>query len=326
MVNFLFTSVGRRVELIKYFCRWGKVISADISPLAPAAHFTDKHYQIPRFNDEQYIPSLLEICKREKISGLIPLLEPEFLVLAAHRDSFASVGTTLILSSDEALEICQDKYQTYRFFCSGGIKSPATYLPEEIPSKCRFPLFIKPRSGMGSTNTFRVNNKKELKFFLQYVPNPVIQEFIEGVEYTMDVLNDFTGKTIAVVPRERIEVRTGEVSKSRTVKDIELINLTVEVAEKLGGIGPLTIQAFKKAEGQVLFTEINPRFGGGVPLAIAAGVNYPQLLARMIQKEKLQPLKHTFKDGLYILRYDEALFLDEDNLSQITRKDLVKEQ
>ena len=314
MVNFLFTSIGRRVELIKYFCRWGRVISADISPLAPAAHFTDKHYQIPRFNDEQYIPSLLEICEREKISGLIPLLEPEFSVLAAHRDSFASVGTTLILSSDEVLEICQDKYQTYRFFCSAGIKSPATYLPEEIPSKCRFPLFIKPRSGMGSANTFRVNNKKELKFFLQYVPNPVIQEFIEGVEYTMDVLNDFTGKTIAVVPRERIEVRSGEVSKSRTVKDLALINLTREAAERLGGIGPLTIQAFKKADGNIVFTEINPRFGGGVTLAIAAGVNYPQILARMIRNEKLQPLKNDFKDNFYMLRYDQALYLDEDNL------------
>jgi len=312
MVNFLFTSVGRRVQLIKYFRRWGRVISADIIPLAPAAHFTDKHYEIPRFSDEQYVPSLLDICRREKISGLIPLLEPEFPVLTAHRDLFASVGTTLILSSEEVLEICQDKYRTYRFFCSSDIRSPATYLPDEVnPSKCRFPLFIKPRSGMGSANTFRVNNKKELKFFLQYVPNPVVQEFIEGVEYTMDVLNDFTGKTIAVVPRERLEVRSGEVSKSRTVKDIELINLTTEVAEKLGGIGPLTVQAFKKAEGDVVFTEINPRFGGGVPLAIEAGINYPQLLARMIQEEEIEPLQNNFKDNFYMLRYDEALFLNQ---------------
>ncbi|WP_418791008.1 ATP-grasp domain-containing protein [Phosphitispora sp. TUW77] len=315
MVNFLFTSIGRRVELIKCFCRWAreqgysKIVSADISSLAPAAYFSDENFLIPRYNDNQYISSLLEICKSEEIKGLIPLLEPEFPILAAHRELFASIGTTLILSSDKVLETCRDKYLTYQFFCAENIPSPGTYLSNEAGLlECRFPLFIKPRSGMGSANTFRVNNKKELDFFLQYVPNPVIQEFIEGIEYTMDVINDLTGKTIAVVPRERVEVRAGEVSKSRTVKDIELINLTVEVAEKLGGFGPLTIQAFKKPDGEIVFTEINPRFGGGVPLAIKAGVNYPQLLAKIVRGEKLTRVTE-FKDNLYMLRYDDALFI-----------------
>ncbi len=319
MVNFLFTSIGRRVELVKHFCRWAeeqgnsKIVSVDISSLAPASYFTHKHYSVPRFNDSQYIPALLEICEKENIRGLIPLLEPEFPVLSENRQRFEAIGTTLVLSSAKVLETCRDKYLTYRFFRSAGIATPKTYLPEELTdnemlSDNLFPLFIKPRSGMGSANTFKVYGKRELDFFLDYIPNPVVQEYIEGIEYTMDVLNDFTGTTIAVVPRERIEVRSGEVSKSRTVKDPELISLTIKVAEKLGGIGPLTIQAFKKTDGEIVFTEINPRFGGGVPLAIEAGVKYPELLSRIIIGKKVEPQVGEFKDGLYMLRYDDALY------------------
>lgn len=325
MVNFLFTSIGRRVQLIKYFCRWAegqgkaKIVSADISPLAPAADFSHKHYAVPRINDPHYIPSLLEICRKEQVGALIPLLEPEFPVLAAQRREFESIGTTLVLSPDKALEICQDKYKTYQFFCSAGIASPATYLPEELQAntdlkESSFPLFIKPRSGMGSASTYKVSTKRELDFFLEYVPSPLVQEFIEGIEYTMDVINDLAGKPIAVVPRERLEVRAGEVSKSRTVTDQKLIDLTVEVAEKLGGVGPLTIQAFEKADGKRVFTEINPRFGGGVPLAIEAGVNYPELLAKMIKGEAIDNQIGKYRSGLYMLRYDEALYTTQDIL------------
>lgn len=317
MVNFLFTCVGRRVALVTYFRKslgehgTGQVITSDISPLAAAARFGDRHYIVPRYTDENYVLSLLEICRKEHVQGLIPLMEPEFPVLACHRECFTATGAILVLSSQAVIDKCKDKYETYRFFCQKGIPTPKSFLPHDPALQgASFPLFVKPRSGMGSSATFKINNQKELEFFLQYVPDPIVQEYIEGTEYTMDILNDFEGRTIAVVPRERIEVRSGEVSKSLTVKDGELIEQTRVVAEALGGIGPLTIQAFKKENGEIIFTEINPRFGGGVPLAFAAGVNYPMLLSKMLAGEKVPPQLGRFQDGLYMLRYDEALYID----------------
>lgn len=322
MFNVIFTCVGRRVELVRSFSASytrnnidAHVLGVDANPLmAPAGYFGKKVFLIPRATEREYAERLLSICRQEDVKLLIPLFEPEFEILAACSGAFAEYGTTLLLSDGRVLEACSDKYRTYRFFIDCGINTCRSWLPAEFTGDQQFPLFIKPRSGMGSSNAFKINSRQELSFFLDYVPDPIVQEYIEGIEYTMDVLNDFEGRTISVVPRERIEVRAGEVSKSRTVKDWNLIEQTREVAEKLGGIGPLTIQAFRRQNGEIVFTEINPRFGGGVPLAIKAGVDYPMLLAKMVAGEKVWPMLGEFTDNLYMLRYDEALYLDEDTL------------
>ncbi|AEE96755.1 ATP-grasp domain-containing protein [Mahella australiensis] len=313
----LFSSVGRRTELIRFFTNKDGiyVIGVDVSALAPAAYMCHKFFKVPNFNDAGYVDVLLDICRNEGVSLLIPLHEGEFNVLLQNRRRFEDAGCRLLLSSEEVISICQDKYNTFLFFQQNGVNTPATILPEEIEyRKTEFPLFIKPRNGMGSRYAYRITDERQLRFFIEYVPCPIVQEFIDGTEYTVDVLCDMEGQVISTVPRERIEVKDGEISKGRTVKDWRIIKATTEVAEKLKAIGPLTIQCIIDKNDNIFFIEINPRFGGGVPLAIEAGVNYPDLLAKMLSGEKINPRIGDFQDNLYILRYINSIYKKGDEL------------
>ena len=98
---------------------------------------------------------------------------------------------------------------------------------------------------MGSQGVFIAKNNKELEFFSSYVPSPIIQEFIEGKEYTIDVFCDRGGRVVSCVPRERLQVRAGEVSKAITRNHKKIIKQAVDICEKLGGLGPLTLQCIE---------------------------------------------------------------------------------
>lgn len=313
-MNVLFTAIGRRVQLINHFKKYHKVVGVDIGELAPAKYFVDSFYKVPKWNDKGYIDTLLNICKKENVDMLIPLYEKEFILLCENREKFNEIGTMLILSNKKTIEIFNDKWESYRFFIENGIDTPMTYKKQEAKD-LSFPLIIKPVDGAGSQNIFKINNKKELNFFIEYIENPIIQEYIKGTEYTIDVLCDLEGNVISIVPRERIEVRAGEVSKGRTVKNKDIIEKTLELCNKLKAdkstkpIGPLTIQCIIDIDNNIKFIEVNPRFGGGVPLTFEAGVHYAEYLGKMVKGIKIQPIIGEFKD-LTMLRFDDAIYFD----------------
>jgi carbamoyl-phosphate synthase large subunit len=314
MFTILFTAIGRRVELLNTFAdsfrnrKIGlKLVGTDLAPTqSPAAQVLDKIYPVPAWNDPSYLDSLLQICAQEEVNLLIPLYEPEFNLLNAHREDFKAAGTTLLLSNQNVIDICKDKYQTFRFFNQTGVKTPQTWLNQPIGNQVWFPLIAKPRRGMGSAGVRKVECQAELDLIKGN--ELLLQEYISGTEYSLDVLCDLQGNVIAVVPRERLEVRGGEVVKSRTVRERRLIDDGVRVAAKLGGAGPLNLQCIVK-EDQIYWIEINPRFGGGVPLTFAAGVDYPYLIYRMAQGLPVTPLIGRFEADLLMLRYDQSFFI-----------------
>jgi carbamoyl-phosphate synthase large subunit len=183
-------------------------------------------------------------------------------------------------------------------------------------------LFIKPSNGSGSIKSFKVSNKNELIFFLQYVPSPIVQELAKGHEYTIDALSDLNGNVINAVPRRRIEVRAGEISKGVTIKDWRIIEATVNLLRHLGAIGPTTVQCFFDGD-QIQFTEINPRVGGGIPLTIAAGANYPAQIIRMALGESVQPCIGEFVDDFYMFRYEEAIYLPGEDVRSVPQSRAV---
>jgi carbamoyl-phosphate synthase large subunit len=148
----------------------------------------------------------------------------------------------------------------------------------------------------------------ELASALRYDQDMIVQQFISGIEYTVDVLADFAGQVLAVVPRERLEVRSGEVSKGKTVDRPDIMEQAVAIVEKLGAIGPLTLQCMDTGS-EIYWIEMNPRFGGGVPLAIQAGVDYPYILYQLVQGQKVQPCIGQYKKNLVMLRYDQAVYV-----------------
>jgi len=306
-MKMLITAIGKRVQLIKYLKSSFEIVGTDCSALAPAIHFTGKFYQVSRCDSAGYSAELLGICRKEKIGALLPLFEKEFEVLDSIRGRLGDMGTFLLLPEKNVLSLCNDKWLTYRFFADNNINTPASFLhPAECPG-C-FPLFIKPRVGMGSSNSIKVNNREELVFYYKRIENPIIQEFVNGIEYTVDCFCDACGRPVSVVPRERLEVRAGEVSKSRTVKNEELIRAAMNVCSRLKGMGPITVQCIKTPEGELKFTEINPRLAGGVPLSIAAGADYCRYFRDLAAGRELCSDIGNFRE-LTMLRYDEAVFL-----------------
>lgn len=322
--SILITSIGKRVQLIKHLSKNFNIIGVDAGDLNSCRYFVDKFYKIPKAVDKNYISELLKICEKENVEMIIPLYEGEFFILNENRDKFLKTNTKLMLSSEKVIDICKDKNKTSQYFTSRNIKNPRVYTKIEIDSiiynkeEYKFPLFIKPVDGMGSSNTFKINNINELCFFKDYIKNGIIQECIEGEEYTVDCLVDFNGNPIYVVPRIRLEVRSGEVVKSRTVKDKLIINQTIKVIEELnklkdenhiGVVGPLTIQFFKTDKDEIYLLEINPRLGGGVPLSFECGADYGKAMLNMLEKKSM-----SFENNFEVktmLRFDDAVYIKE---------------
>lgn len=317
-MKLLLTSIGKRVQLIQHLRKSFRVLGADSSGQNAARHFADRFFPVPGCRESDYVEALLAICKREGVAGLIPLYEAEFPVLNGARERFEELGVHLILSENRVTEICNDKGKTAAFFERHGIPAPRIYSLEEAEREGQYPLIVKPYNGMGSRNVFRVENREQLRFFAGYVDNPMIQSFARGTEYTIDVLCDEGGTPVYIVPRVRLEVRSGEVVKSRTAKKELVVEKTMELLAALnqeGSVaGPLTVQCFLSDDGQeIAFIEINPRFGGGVPLSFAAGANYGSALAEMCEGRRwsLRTKEEYLADfsELTMLRYDQAVFM-----------------
>jgi carbamoyl-phosphate synthase large subunit len=317
-MNLLFTSAGRRVALVRHFKQVladlgvpGQVLTADLRRHAPAGFVADRHVLVPPVRDPRYVPTLLEVCRSEAIRLLVPLIDTELHLLSPHREAFAAVGTTLLTCGTEANALCLDKRETAAFFAANGVATPRQHDIEALlqDPAARYPVFLKPAAGSCSVGATRIHDARELAFFRDHVSDAIVQELLEGEEYTIDVLVDFAGRVRCVVPRLRIETRAGEVSKGMTVKDPALIAAAKAVCEQLpGALGCVTLQAFKLADGQLRFIEINPRFGGGFPLAIAAGADFPRWLVQWLLGEDPPITLDGWRDGVVMLRYDDAVF------------------
>ena len=310
-MNILFTSSGRRVELIKIAKEvverfGGSIFCVDSSPSAPTSQFCNVFEKVPQISSAEYIPTLLDFCKRHKIDILIPLLDTELIPIAENVNSFKKLGVLVNISSVDVVKICHDKMLTQKFFCENSILNPS--VKEDINvDNVKYPLFIKPIDGSSSVMSYKVNNARELEFFKTYVQKPIIQQFIEGDEYTIDVCCDFNSKPITVVPRQRISVRAGEIQKGKTVKDAEIINKAKDIVAKLKPYGHITIQCIKNKDG-VFFTEINPRFGGGAPMSISAGANSIENLVRLKLGEELE-YSENWQENMLFSRFDDAVVI-----------------
>jgi carbamoyl-phosphate synthase large subunit len=254
---------------------------------------------------------------------VLPLIDPDIPLLALNKPAIALTGARLAVVDKPQADICRDKWLTYEFFRQTGVPTPESWLPEtrlwepggvELP----FPLFVRPRRGSAGADAFKVNNRSELDFFCQYVPDPIIQRFISGPEITSDVICDFDGNVVAVVSRQRIAVRGGEVMKSITIRNDDVTEHCCQIAVKLKAVGPITVQCMLH-DGTPRFTEINGRLGGGVPLAIAAGVDIPALLVAAAMNRPIDwKVTDKYTTGLYMSRCDQSFFVTETQLDEIS--------
>lgn len=316
-INILFLSAGRRVELIRSFRKASKeygvkskLVAADISLTAPAIYFADLYHIVPKISEEGFIESIIDICLKEDIKLIVPTIDTELSVLSKNKQRIEEKTKAKALVSDErVIEICRNKYYTQVFFESNGFGTPKLITDiEQGKGNLKYPLFIKPLDGSSSINAFKVNNEFELNFFREYIKNPILQEFVDGEEFTVDAFLDFDSNPITIVPRKRLATRNGEISKGLIVKDIEIITETKKLLEVLKPIGHITIQCLKTEKG-IRFIEINPRFGGGAPMSIMVGANTPLNLYKLLNGESLS-YNEDYMDNVLALRFDDAIYLD----------------
>lgn len=313
-MKILFTSVGRRVELMQAFKNASTqlgidlvIYGADVSDTAPALLFCDKQIKVCRINDKSYIPSLVKICKQEKIDALIPTIDTDLLILSQNKSKFQEVGTKVFISAEDKIRICRDKRETAKFFESIGLKSPMP-VDDHKNYNSGFPAFIKPKDGSSSINAYKVNDASELETYAKEVPDYIVAPFIEGIEYTIDAFCDYNGNPLLVTPRIRLAVRSGEVLKTQIDQDDKIIEETKRIIKAFRPCGPITIQLIRQKDtGEDYFIEINPRFGGGAPLSMKAGADSSIALLRLIQGEQLRYQDKPAENGAVYSRFDQSV-------------------
>jgi carbamoyl-phosphate synthase large subunit len=319
-IGILFTCIGRRVSLLKCFRRAARQLKVnasffgtDTTRLSSALQLCDKGFLVKPVTHSGYISQLLTIVKANKVKLLVPTVDLDLKLLARNKPKFEEAGCSVLISTPEVVDICQDKRKTYRFLIKNGFHSPVTMSVRAALSKknLNWPCFLKPWDGYASRGNAVVRNRKELLFFAKRMPNPICQEFIKGTEHTCDVYVDFSMKVRCVVPRKRIEVRAGEVSKGQVVKHPAICSGAARLVETLGaGPGVITLQLFLTRDDRVRFIEINPRFGGGIPLSIKAGANFPKWILQELLGKTPRIKFDGFKDRLTMLRYDGEVWLE----------------
>ncbi len=311
MTAVLFTCAGQRVDILDAFRRAGATtIAADVNPLAPALYRADRYALVPRIDDDGYVLALRGLVDEHDVRLIVPLTDLDQVTLAESREE---LGALVLLPDAETVERLGDKYLAHLLFEERGIASPPTWLPNTVPDDPSFPLLVKARHGFGSRHIYRAEDRAQLGFFLGYTPvDSIVQACLAGEEFSIDVFCDFEGRCLNAIPRTMIESKGGESIKGMTIRDERLIELARDVAEKLRLVGPANIQCFREEDGSQLVTDINPRFGGGFPLPLAAGGRYPELALALARGERPEPRLGDFREGVVMTRFFSDLSLTQN--------------
>jgi len=320
----LLSSAGRRVALLRLFCQTlkhlgfeGRLVVADSSRTAPTFHLANSSFQVPPCLDPSFPQAVLDICRREGVDLIVPTIDTELPVYAAHRDSFASEGVLVAVSSQETIDICRDKVRTHSWLGEHGFPTVEQWCGVPLPSYVPFPVIVKPRHGSASVGVCRAQDREEMEFYLRRIKDPMVEIELTGIEYTVNFYVSRKGRVVSAVPHQRMEVRAGEVSKGVTVKHGGLMETARRLGEALPqAFGAMNFQCFLGVDGVARITEINGRFGGGYPLAYHAGADFPRwLIEAALGREVDRPeYFDQWDDGCTMLRYDDAVYVKKSEL------------
>jgi carbamoyl-phosphate synthase large subunit len=308
----LFTCAGQRVDIISAFARAGATtVATDLDPLAPAIWHADHHALVPRVDDPGYMPALAALVAEHDVRLIVPLTDLDQVLLARSRD--ALTPALPLVPEPEVCETMGDKFRAHVFFEEHGIPTPRSWLPGDVPGDARWPLLVKVREGFGSRHIYRAHDRAELDFFLGYTTvESFVQECCRGEEFSVDVFCDLEGRCLNAIPRTMIQSKGGESIKGATIADEELIQHARRVAETVGIVGPANVQCFREPDGSLPVTDVNPRFGGGFPLPLAAGSGYPELALQLARGERPEPRLGEFRAGVVMTRFFSHLCLTSE--------------
>jgi carbamoyl-phosphate synthase large subunit len=254
-----------------------QLIAADMDPWAAGLYLVPERTLVPAGTAPEFAEVLLGRCRALGVDVVLPTVDAELLPLAAARDTFAAAGIRLLLAPATALGVILDKLSLARH-CHGIVPVPRTepFGPATDPGSWTYPVVVKPRQGSGSRGVVIVGSAAELAA-LDRPPGLIVQDFLPGEEYSVDVLADAAGHVIASVPRLRARVDSGVSVGGRTVHDPEVEGFGRAVARATGLTYVANVQCRRDRDGQPALLEVNPRMPGTLGLTIASGVDMPRL-------------------------------------------------
>lgn len=322
MINILILSAGTRNKVVQYFKKAlsgkGLVIATDCSNLAPAIYDADKYYIVPRMTDDGYLDVILDICKNEKITGVLSLIDPELSLLANNVEKFESVGTIVIGSSYELCERSLDKYEMYKWLVENDYKCAKSYMDKDEffadldNETAKFPVFVKPARGSASISISKVTDRETVDLLFAHEDGLMIQEFLDGQEIGADVYIDMiTGEVVSIFTKKKIKMRAGETDKAVSFKDEKLFELIKEFVIRAGYRGQIDIDIFD-INGEYYISEVNPRFGGGYPHAYESGSDHMSLIVNNLEGKANKSVIGNYRENTYMMKYNELKVIEPD--------------
>lgn len=321
-MNILILSCGTRNKIIQYMKKElagrGRVIATDMSPNAPALYEADAFYLVPRITEPHYMDTVLEICRKEQISGVFSLIDPELSLLAEHEPRFRQIGTTVIGSSYELCERTLDKWQMYLWLKEHGYACAGSYVDKDAfyrdveRGKISYPVFVKPVRGSASIAISRAEDRETVDLLFSHGEGLLIQEYLRGQEIGADCYIDMiSGETVSIFTRKKLVMRAGETDKGISFKDPALFELLERFIKESGFRGQIDIDIFE-CDGVYYISEVNPRFGGGYPHAYEAGVNHMKYMVRNLEGKCNVPETGAYEEGIVMMKYNEIRIRKEE--------------
>lgn len=321
-MNILILAAGTRNKVVQYFRKAfsgvGTVVATDASELGPAIYDADKYYIVPNITDPGYIDVVLDICRKEQISGVLTLIDPELSLLAENEERFREIGTTVIGSSYELCETALDKFEMYKWLSSHGYRCARSWMDRDAfyreldaGSVC-FPVFVKPAKGSASINISKVCDKETLDLLVAHEKDLMIQEFLDGQEIGADVYIDMiSGEVVSIFTKKKIKMRAGETDKAVSFKDDKLFTLIEKFVREAGYRGQIDIDIFEIG-GEFYISEVNPRFGGGYPHAYECGCDHMKLILNNLRGIANKKTIGAYEEGVYMMKYNEVKIIRKE--------------
>lgn len=316
-MNFLILAAGTRNKIVQYFKRTfdgvGIVVATDASLLGPAIYEADKYFIVPPITAEDYLDRVLDICRKEKINGLLSLIDPELSLLAANEEKFKSLGVTIIGSSYELCEMALDKMQMYEWLKTHGYNCARSWINKDEfykvldAGKISFPVFVKPYRGSASINISKVEDKETIDLLFDHEDDLMIQEFLNGQEIGADVYIDLiSGEVVSIFTKKKLKMRAGETDKAVSFMDNKLFDLIERFVLEAGYKGQIDIDIFE-IDGQYYISEVNPRFGGGYPHAYESGCDHMKLILNNLNGVVNKKNIGAYEEGIFMMKYNEVM-------------------
>ena len=321
-MNILILSSGTRNKIVEYFRKAlagkGKVICTDMSVLAPSIYLADKHYIFPRMTEPGYVEVILDICKSEKIEGVISLIDPELSLLAANKERFAEIGTMVIGSTYNLCEMSLDKYEMYKWLekheynCAKSYMDKEKFYADVEAGKVTYPVFVKPARGSASIAISKVHDKETIEQLFEHNEGLMIQEFLDGQEIGADVYIDLISKNVvSIFTKKKIKMRAGETDKAVSFKDEKLFELIKKFVGEAGYEGQIDIDIFD-INGEYYISEVNPRFGGGYPHAYECGADHISMIVNNLEGNVNQENVGNYQENVYMMKYNEVMIMKKE--------------